>query len=479
MYKKIIRLCAVISLLLITSSIYAQTDRDIAIYANATVYENPQYDSVAVIDFPFTLNRSDFKFYKPDSTATRYYARVFVQVDLYGINGTVVDSTNTYFSLAVDNLQQARTEDYRIFNKLSLIAKPGIYSARLTVIDVVNKNEGMFYIENLQVHPPVHDHIKICGLNTAYDIKFNKETAEKPNTFLNKNGYTLYINPVSVFSNTDTVLYLYGEIYNLAYDPANPTKYQLIVNLLDNFGNLSRMYGARLITKPGTSSVIAQSVDIRDLGIGHFKFQVIAQDMETNTADTAVIPVHIVSPQEVLAAAESGNPDKPFIDPYDTMSLKDKVQMMTYILNAEQKKTLNGLSDVGKENFLDVYWREKDETPETPINEYRYEMIRRYNFANANFSTNDLKTNGYLSDRARIYMKYGHWEERDDREAPIGGNPFVIWYYHSIEGGLIFVFEDYMGDDEYHLVHSNAHGEVYSNDWAEALKTGFFDVIQR
>ena len=458
-------------LFIFTSQSNAESD-NIAVYANATIYANPTYDSLVLVEFPFTLNRSDFEFYKPDSSDSRYFAKIFVQVDLLGVTGFTVDSTTTYFSLVVQSLEEASLKEYRIFNKLRLNIKPGIYSAHMTVIDVVSKAKGTFFIENINVKIPQSEKISISGTNLAYDITYVGEEGFEANPYTYKNGYKVLVNPISVFADTDSILHVYGEIYNLVYDEAMPSKYQLIINVLDNNNNLFKMYGSRLVTKAGTSSVFVQKLSIVDWPAGHYKLEIIAADLAAKTSDTVYLPVHTVSTEMVLATAKTISD---FADPYDTLSLKVKSQMLKYLFNGEEEKIFASLGDVGKENYLNMYWKEHDLSPETEINEYRLDIINRYNYVNRRFSTNDVYSNGWLTDRARIYMRYGPWEERDDHEAPRIGNPFVIWHYYSLEGGLLFIFEDYFGDDDYRLVHSNGMGEIYNSEWDEKIKTGYFD----
>ena len=83
---------------------------------------------------------------------------------------------------------------------------------------------------------------------------------------------------------------------------------------------------------------------------------------------------------------------------------------------------------------------------------------------------------GWSTDRGRIYMTYGPWDERDDNEAPRVGNSYEVWYYRSIKQGLMFIFEDYSGNDDYRLVHSNVFGEVYNQEWQDRVDQGYIDI---
>jgi GWxTD domain-containing protein len=444
----------------------------LTVYARTTIFNNPIYDSVVLLEFPFSLNRHEFEFYQPDSTDPNLYARIFAQVDLYDSTGLPVDSVNTLFSVRVASREEAARTDYRLFNRLVLFAKPGSYSARITVIDVVSKRKGEFFIGRFVVEPIEKKTVTLGGLCLAYSLRYVGEEPERANDRLVKNGFEVIVNPLSVFSTSDSVIYLYGEVYNLVYPDSIFPLYELSFSAFDENGNLVHSFGVYTLRKPGNSAVITESFDIAGWTVGGYRLQVVVVDLSTSVADTAMISFRIVSPREVQLAMFGASG----ADPYDTLDLETKVNLVTYLLTPEQKAILDRLNDQGKLNFLDQFWLEHDENPSTKIIENRIELIERYEFCNRRFSTNAEKTNGWATDRGRIYMTYGPWDEIDDRIAPIRGNPYQIWYYRGVREGKIFVFEDWTGSGEYRLVHSNVYGEIYNKEWQDKIDQGLPDL---
>jgi hypothetical protein len=108
--------------------------------------------------------------------------------------------------------------------------------------------------------------------------------------------------------------------------------------------------------------------------------------------------------------------------------------------------------------------------------ENRRQMYERFLMCNHLFSTDDLNVDGWSTDRGRVYMVYGPWEVRDDIQAPRTGNPFEVWYYHSIQEGIYFVFEDSRGNGDYRLVHSNGDGERFNSEWDEIVQNGDYNL---
>ncbi|MFC1475132.1 GWxTD domain-containing protein [Candidatus Zixiibacteriota bacterium] len=449
----------------------------LAVYSGTVISNNPVYDSLVLLEFPFSLNRSDFEFFKADTTDNeKLYARIFAQVDLFTPDGKAYDSVRTYFSVAVNSIEEAQIKDYRLFNKLSLMVKPGLYSARLTIIDVKSKLSGEYFFDNININPPVKDKLFIAGTCLAYQLVFVGEKSREDAPLMYKNGYNILVNPVSVYAENDTIAYLYGEVFNLDYNSDNNSYYLVSISILDNMNNLYERLGSRKQKKSGKSSVITEAIDISNWPNGNYKIELSVYDLTNSQSDTVLIPINKVSPTEVLSAMESSTVK--YENPYDTTSLDVKINLVRYLLEESQKRTLNSLSDTGKINFLAQYWKEHDENPATTICENQIEIIHLYNYANQYFSNNDIKTNGWKSDRGRIMMTYGLWDERDEIQSPRIGNPYDVWYYRSLKSGGIFVFEDWTGNDDFRLVHSDVYGEVFSKAWDDKIKQGYIEILE-
>ncbi|MFZ5980336.1 MAG: GWxTD domain-containing protein [Candidatus Zixiibacteriota bacterium] len=447
----------------------AQAQGNLTIYAGNVFFNNPDLDSMVLVEFPFTLNRHEFKFYQPDSTETdKYFARIFAQLDLINTEGYAVDSAKTYFSVAVPDPETADQVGIKLFNKLSLLVKPGVYTARLTVIDAVSKKENEVFFDQVIVKPAVKDKLALGGLCLAYDIKYVGEEAAN-NQQMVINGFRVLNSPLSVFSIEDTALFLYGELYNLAFDPEDTSYFRLSYRIIDDSGRVFLNLGSRELAKPGSSAVIAESFDIKGLIPDLYNILVVAADLGTGQMDSAQVPFRIFEP---MLMAEQSSLDSKIPDPYENLTLEEKIHLVTYLLTPDEKVVLNRLNDAGRENFLNQYWREHDSNISTKVIENRLEMIERYRYVNRFFSVVNIQTDGWKTDRGRIYMVYGPSERTEDVPAPISGNPFIIWNYYSIKEGQVFVFEDREGFGDYRLVHSNVEGEIYDSDWEQRLKQG-------
>ena len=444
------------------------------IYAGVASYANPEYDSLVRVEFSFSVNRNELTFFRPDEKDNNLYARVFAQVDIFDQSGYAVDSVGTYFSVAVPSREEASRNDVRVFDRLSLMLEPGDYSARLTVIDVANKNDGECFFDRVVVEESDRLKLRLSDVSLLYNIQPAGDASGISNTRLIKNGLLLFPNPNALFTENDTSVYLYGEVYNLKSADTSSGEYSVQYSVVTETGLPFRELGSRVMTKPGASAVLAESFDIKDWPEGSYVLRVVVSDYEANRSDTTLSPFRIISRQALLASISHPT----FEYPYDTLSLEARLRLVEYLLTPEQKKTLSVLSAEGKENFLQQYWEENDVNQSTEVIENLLDMMERYIFVNQNFSTNEKQDNGWHTDRGRIYMTYGPWDERDHVPSPRAGNPFDIWHYRSLKEGKHFVFEDWSGTLDYRLVHSNVYGEVYDQAWDETIRKDMLELYR-
>jgi len=440
----------------------------LTVYGGFTVFNRPDSDSLVLVEFPFSLNRHEFEFYQPDSTSPARQARVFAQITLYGVDGLAVDSASTYFGVVAPSAEDAAQEGLKLLNSLAAALAPGVYSARLSVIDVVSKKQGEAFYDRLMVEPPAKDGPAIGGLCLAYNITYVGDSMKVPVNQLPKNGFNVRCNPLGLFSTEDTVMYLYGEIYNLSWAPDAPSNYRVSYTATTRAGLPVHQFGLAERPKAGPSAVLAEVFDIADLPSGYYDLWVVATDLADDRTDSLKIAFALMEPvtAEMLASASSEK-----FDPYDTLVLADQINIVQYLLDPVERKNLNQLDDAGKVAFLKRYWLERDSDPTTPEIENRLQVIERYAYANRNYSSDEDRGDGWRTDRGRVLIKYGIYDDLDDVLHPLEGNPFQVWHYYSLEHGAVFVFEDREGYGLYTLVHSNVPGEIYNSAWATRLKT--------
>jgi GWxTD domain-containing protein len=115
-------------------------------------------------------------------------------------------------------------------------------------------------------------------------------------------------------------------------------------------------------------------------------------------------------------------------------SQKDKTEIyarwlddIRYIINDAEEQAFSRLkSNAEREQFIESFWQRRDPKPETKENEFRREYYSRIAYANQNFAFGE--TAGGLTDRGRIFIKYGKPNDIQKNEAG------EVWIYKSLNG---------------------------------------------
>ncbi len=136
-----------------------------------------------------------------------------------------------------------------------------------------------------------------------------------------------------------------------------------------------------------------------------------------------------------------------------------------YIITKAERLAFFALkTDEERENFIAIFWQNRDPNPDTEENEYREEYYERIAYANEHFTSG---IPGWKTDRGRIYITWGKPDSVESR--PSGGSydrpsyegggststyPFETWFYRHLDevgDGIEIEFIDRTGSGEYSI----------------------------
>ncbi len=146
--------------------------------------------------------------------------------------------------------------------------------------------------------------------------------------------------------------------------------------------------------------------------------------------------------------------------------------------SGELSKWSKDLSLRAKRRFLVDFWKRRDPTPDTPVNEARRAFYDGVAYAEKHFGEKGrVSAPGWRTDRGRIYIKYGEPEEELDRVQAGRAVPYQVWRYRQGRDRY-FVFADRSnGIGVYQLVHSNDVKEIGLPNWREIVtQEGVADI---
>ncbi len=124
------------------------------------------------------------------------------------------------------------------------------------------------------------------------------------------------------------------------------------------------------------------------------------------------------------------------------------IRQLRYIAKEDSIKKYLKASFKNKRRFFKQFWSERDPDPTTEENELMKEYYRRVNFVNANFSTSGV--GGWLTDRGRIFIKFGEPDEIERHPFEAETYPYQIWRYYSVQKVFLFIDRTGFGDYDLH-----------------------------
>ena len=121
---------------------------------------------------------------------------------------------------------------------------------------------------------------------------------------------------------------------------------------------------------------------------------------------------------------------------------------MIYMLSPEEFEFADGLSYDELGEWMEEFWSKKDPTPESPLNEIKFEYFTRVVEANKKYS--QRFSEGWETDRGRALILYGTPSRIESNRYAINKRPYEIWYYDTLKRKLTFV--DRNKEENYKMV---------------------------
>ena len=133
--------------------------------------------------------------------------------------------------------------------------------------------------------------------------------------------------------------------------------------------------------------------------------------------------------------------------------LKNLIFALNYLYSGEFSKYLKKNNNDLKKAW-ESFWKDKDPTPNTNLNEEKELFLQRYHYVIKNYTRNNK-----INAMGLIYLRYGPPDYIEKSEINLYERPYQIWYYESLN--LRFIFIDKYGTGDYELAPSS---------WADYLR---------
>lgn len=136
---------------------------------------------------------------------------------------------------------------------------------------------------------------------------------------------------------------------------------------------------------------------------------------------------------------------------------------VVYIISKKEREVFLQLeTNRERDIFIEAFWKQRDPTPETEVNEFKLEHYRRLAYANQWFGK-DSPGPGWRTDMGRIYIQLGEPRSVEKYENEPEIYPTIVWFYdgmaeYGLPNSFGLVFFKRSGIGEYELYSPLKHG---------------------
>ncbi len=265
--------------------------------------------------------------------------------------------------------------------------------------------------------------------------------------------------PVPRLTPTGATLEYYAEVY--PWQGASLDG-QLTVAVLGAGGRQVMQTAPKAVRFEPAGGATQGSLDLAGLPEGSYRLQVrirLGDSTLVDEAPFAMAPLRAVAAVPGTEAGGGGAAD--VFAAASEVKLDSMYAPLVYLLPSDQQGVYGQLAVSGKRRFLEQFWAKRSPA----------EMRRFYAgvaFANQTFREGGAgEVPGWRTDRGRIYLKNGRWDEilRRPMASPA---PYEVWRY-TRGRQRYFIFLDRSGLGNYQLIGTNDRQEVGLPNWGQML----------
>lgn len=308
---------------------------------------------------------------------------------------------------------------------------------------------------------------------TGHESISDIELCSKVTSSSDKSGM-FYKNTLNVVPNASLLygvglptLSYYVEAYNLT-SSGRTGDVQIRTTIADGMGN-EALRQSKNKRRTYNSIVDFETIDISSLDGGTFTLELALTDSSEQIYARALKKFFVYKPgSNRLSAADSlSGAGQAASTEYALMSeneIDKEFAYSRYIASESERREYQSLKLLdAKRKFMFEFWRRRNPDPTSRRNSYKIEYLRRIEYANEHFKKGQKE--GWRTDFGRVFIIYGPQDEVEQFPSSAESNPYEIWHYNALQGGVIFVFVDRNDVGHYLLVHSTHRDELHDENW--------------
>jgi GWxTD domain-containing protein len=230
--------------------------------------------------------------------------------------------------------------------------------------------------------------------------------------------------------------------------------------------------------KPKEVGILLSEFDITDLPSGNYNLLVSIRDKDNNLLASKECFFQRSKPIAITADAGDMNYMKLDVSNTFAAQINNRDSLAEFIrclfpISSPNENTfaINQLemadSKLMQQYFYDFWQKRNMQNPELAWLNYKEEVRK------VNQSYTVGKKKGYMTERGRVYLKYGAPNQISKAYNEPSTYPYEIWQYYTLsnQSNRKFVFYcPEIGGNDFSLLHSDARGEVFESQWMVILK---------
>jgi GWxTD domain-containing protein len=219
-----------------------------------------------------------------------------------------------------------------------------------------------------------------------------------------------------------------------------------------------------------TGGLTEGSVDLAGLPPGDYVLQLQVRLGDSTVSARAPFAMGAVSAETVAEAATATGAPAMFADASETV-LDSMYAPLTYLLESREQGVYGDLAVEGKRRFLWDFWQRRG-------HQAMAQFYGGVQFANQAFREGGAgQIPGWRTDRGRVFLKNGRWDEILQR--PMASpQAFEVWKYTRARQRY-YVFLDRSGVGHYVLIATNDRRETGLQSWEHQLSAEDYQDVAR
>ena len=347
------------------------------------------------------------------------------------------------------------------------VLEPGLYNYELEISDLTNPTkEHIISNQVLQVVDAPGNKLATSDIELLQSFKKSDVFSE-----WSKSGYEVIPYISTYFPPYIGKIAYYMEIYGS--ENALGIDERFVVNqYIEKATTLTRMDSYARFSKLSTEkvNVVFNSFNIEDLPTGKYNLVVEARNKSNQIVAEKKLFFERLNPMSTpdISSLQEIDYSHSFASDFRTEdSITEAIRCLspigTDIDNAIIQSQLETIEFETKKQFFYNFWKQR--YPDNAEEKWM-EYLTQVRQVNKLFGTPVKK--GYITDRGRIYLKYGAPNTMTDRPNEPSSYPYQIWHYYKLgelsNRRFVFYLPDLVTND-YEILHSDMRGERQNYRW--------------